>query len=177
MTRIEDHPGVLAMLQALASDPHAISSGAAAGFAERAIQLIEALLAENARTSASYDALHVAQCRMEERMREDALRIEELKQLLSDEQDAAVAARNEADAMRQLANDHAGIAASRWQELLEGRSALLKLVMPLHEAVQRADNVEGQSKRDNANCWQMVEVKDLRAIVDYVRALLGGPRA
>ena len=50
-------------------------------------------------------------------------------------------------------------------------------VVAVHEAVQRADNVEGQSERDNANCWQMVEVKDLRAIVDYVRALLGGPRA
>ncbi|HCK83017.1 MAG TPA: hypothetical protein DHW63_00355 [Hyphomonadaceae bacterium] len=49
MMRIEDHPGVLAMLQALASDPHAIAPAAAAGFAERAIELIEALLTENGR--------------------------------------------------------------------------------------------------------------------------------
>lgn len=69
MTRIEDHPGVLAMLQALASDPHAIAPAAAAGFAERAIGLIEALLGENSRVSASYDALHGAQCRLEEKTR------------------------------------------------------------------------------------------------------------
>lgn len=41
MTRIEDHPGVLSMLQALASDPRAIAPAAAAGFAERAIELID----------------------------------------------------------------------------------------------------------------------------------------
>lgn len=69
MTRIEDHPSVLAMLQALAHDPHAISPSAAAGFAERAIGLIEGLLADNARVSASYEALHSEACNLEEKLR------------------------------------------------------------------------------------------------------------